>query len=104
MDQAPHPRRRQRELDVLSRPYILASDNQLATITVGQEVPFITRSQLTDQGQIRGLTTAASIWTTAAVGIAAGLGRFALATLAAILAVITLSVLNIAENNHSDNA
>jgi general secretion pathway protein D len=39
------------KLDVLSRPYILASDNQLATITVGQEVPFITRSQLTDTGQ-----------------------------------------------------
>jgi general secretion pathway protein D len=39
------------KLDVLSRPYILASDNQVATITVGQEVPRITRSQLTDQGQ-----------------------------------------------------
>jgi general secretion pathway protein D len=39
------------KLDVLSRPYILASDNQLASITVGQEVPFITRSQLTDSGQ-----------------------------------------------------
>jgi general secretion pathway protein D len=39
------------KLDVLSRPYILASDNQIATITVGQEVPRITRSQLTDQGQ-----------------------------------------------------
>jgi general secretion pathway protein D len=38
------------KLDVLSRPYILASDNQLASITVGQEVPFITRTQLTDQG------------------------------------------------------
>jgi general secretion pathway protein D len=39
------------KLDVLSRPYILASDNQLASITVGQEIPFITRSQLTDSGQ-----------------------------------------------------
>lgn len=38
------------KLDVLSRPYILASDNQLASITVGQEVPFITRTQLTDTG------------------------------------------------------
>jgi type II secretion system protein D len=33
-------------LDVLSRPYILASDNQLASITVGQSVPFITESRL----------------------------------------------------------
>ncbi len=38
------------KLDVLSRPYILASDNQLATITVGQEVPFITNSRITDTG------------------------------------------------------
>jgi general secretion pathway protein D len=39
------------KLDVLSRPYILASDNQIATITVGQEVPFITESRTTDTGQ-----------------------------------------------------
>lgn len=39
------------KLDVLSRPYILASDNQLASITVGQEVPFITNSRITDAGQ-----------------------------------------------------
>ncbi|MCY2931856.1 MAG: type II secretion system secretin GspD [Planctomycetota bacterium] len=38
-------------LDVLSRPYVLTADNQLATIMVGQEVPFITRSQITDNGQ-----------------------------------------------------
>lgn len=40
------------KLDVLSRPYILASDNQLASITVGQEVPFITNTRITDQGQV----------------------------------------------------
>jgi general secretion pathway protein D len=39
------------KLDVLSRPYILASDNQLATITVGQRIPFITNSRVTDEGQ-----------------------------------------------------
>lgn len=39
------------KLDVLSRPYILASDNQLARITVGQEVPFIDNSRITDTGQ-----------------------------------------------------
>ncbi len=39
------------KLDVLSRPYILASDNQLASITVGQEIPFITNSRITDTGQ-----------------------------------------------------
>ncbi len=39
------------KLHVLSRPYILASDNQLASITVGQEVPFVTDSRVTDSGQ-----------------------------------------------------
>lgn len=40
------------ELNVLSRPYILTSNNQTATITVGQEVPFIRNSQVTDQGGV----------------------------------------------------
>jgi len=39
------------KLDVLSRPYILASDNQLASITIGNEVPFITDTRLTETGQ-----------------------------------------------------
>jgi general secretion pathway protein D len=38
------------KLDVLSRPYILASDNQLASINVGQEIPIITNSRITDTG------------------------------------------------------
>jgi len=50
--------------------------------------------KLTDAHQIRGLTTAASIWTTAAVGVTAGLGRFGVAVVAAILAWITLSLLS----------
>ncbi len=38
------------KLDVLSRPYILASDNQLASIIVGQSVPIPINSQITDTG------------------------------------------------------
>ena len=38
-------------LDVLSRPYILTSDNKEANITVGQEVPFIRQSRTTETGQ-----------------------------------------------------
>lgn len=38
------------KLDVLSRPYILASDNQTASVIVGQTVPFITSSRTTDTG------------------------------------------------------
>ena len=39
------------KLDVLSRPYILTSDNQQASIMVGQEVPFITNTRTTETGQ-----------------------------------------------------
>jgi len=39
------------KLDVLSRPYILTSDNQQAAIMVGQEVPFVTNTRTTDTGQ-----------------------------------------------------
>ncbi len=39
------------ELNVLSRPYILTSNNQTATITVGQEVPFIRDTRITETGQ-----------------------------------------------------
>ncbi len=39
------------KLNVLSRPYILASDNQQASITVGNVVPFIRDSRITDLGQ-----------------------------------------------------
>lgn len=47
----------------------------------------------TDGGDVQGLTTAAGIWLTAAVGIAAGLGREASAGLGATLAFLILSTL-----------
>ncbi len=40
------------KLDVLSRPYILASDNQQASISVGQQVPIVTDVRVTDTGQL----------------------------------------------------
>jgi putative Mg2+ transporter-C (MgtC) family protein len=46
-----------------------------------------------DRSDIRGLTTAASIWLTAAIGIAAGMGREATAVLSALFALIILSIL-----------
>ena len=39
------------KLNVLSRPSILARNNEEATITIGQEVPFIRNSRTTDTGQ-----------------------------------------------------
>jgi putative Mg2+ transporter-C (MgtC) family protein len=44
-------------------------------------------------GEISGLTTAAGIWLTAAVGVAAGLGLMATAVLSALLAWVVLSLL-----------
>jgi putative Mg2+ transporter-C (MgtC) family protein len=49
--------------------------------------------KLQEQRAIEGLTTAAGIWITAAVGIAAGLGRLGLAVAGTILAWITLSLI-----------
>jgi putative Mg2+ transporter-C (MgtC) family protein len=48
--------------------------------------------KLTGEGEGRGLTTAAGIWLTAAVGVAAGLGRLGLALMCAILAAIILGI------------
>ena len=42
----------QGKLEVLSRPQILASDNQPANINVGQRVPFVTNSQVSDTGNV----------------------------------------------------
>lgn len=44
-------------------------------------------------GQITGLTTAAGVWLTAAVGVAAGMGREATAVLSALFALVILSLL-----------
>ena len=40
------------KLNILSRPYILTSNNQTATITVGQEVPFATGETVSDVGTV----------------------------------------------------
>jgi putative Mg2+ transporter-C (MgtC) family protein len=45
-----------------------------------------------DKREVEGLTTAAGIWMTAALGVAVGLGRFGLALVATLLAWMTLSL------------
>jgi len=49
--------------------------------------------KLSEKEQIKGLTTAASIWATAAIGITAGMGHEATAVLSAALALVILAVL-----------
>ena len=44
---------------------------------------------------VKGVTTAASVWLTAAIGIAAGMGREATAVLSALFALVILAILRI---------
>lgn len=45
-----------------------------------------------EQNDIRGLTTAASVWMTAAIGVAAGMGREGTAVMSALFGVIILAI------------
>jgi len=47
----------------------------------------------TARNDVRGLTTAASIWLTAALGVAAGMGREATALLSTLFALVILAIL-----------
>lgn len=51
-------------------------------------------------GTVRGLTTAASIWATAAIGLAVGLDRrfWVMASLATVLVFLTLALVHLLEN------
>jgi putative Mg2+ transporter-C (MgtC) family protein len=53
---------------------------------------------LTSQGRVRGLTTAATVWVTAGIGITAGYGYLLLAALVAGPVTITILLLGIAEH------
>jgi putative Mg2+ transporter-C (MgtC) family protein len=48
--------------------------------------------KVSEERDIRGLTTAAGLWLTAAVGVACGLGTIGIAVIAAILALIVLAL------------
>jgi putative Mg2+ transporter-C (MgtC) family protein len=48
--------------------------------------------KLTDEREIYGLTTAAGVWMTAAIGLATGLGRYGLAVMSVVLAWLILAI------------
>jgi putative Mg2+ transporter-C (MgtC) family protein len=54
-------------------------------------------SILRDRGSVHGMTTAATIWVNAAIGMAAGAGEYAMASLATVVTLIVLAVLPPAE-------
>jgi putative Mg2+ transporter-C (MgtC) family protein len=53
--------------------------------------------KLSEERDIRGLTTAAGIWMTAAIGVSVGLGSLGVAGLSTLLAVIILAVVGAVE-------
>lgn len=56
---------------------------------LGSGVIFVSRHE----DRVRGLTTAASVWATAAIGMASGLGHYVLAVTATVLLLFVLRVL-----------
>lgn len=53
-----------------------------------------------DNEGVRGLTTAASLWVVAGIGLAAGCGFYKAAEFTALLALVVLVVLRLAENKY----
>lgn len=53
--------------------------------------------KLSEQREIRGLTTAAGLWMTAAIGVAVGLGSLGVALIGTAVTVIVLSVIGAVE-------
>jgi putative Mg2+ transporter-C (MgtC) family protein len=49
---------------------------------------------LQSRGQVRGLTTAASLWSVAAIGMAAGAGLYGVAVVGTVLMLVILSILD----------
>jgi putative Mg2+ transporter-C (MgtC) family protein len=60
--------------------------------------------KLSDRQEIRGLTTAAGIWMTAAAGLSAGLGRYGLAVLAVLIGWVILAVVPSSSNDDEPKA
>lgn len=50
--------------------------------------------KMDDRGEIRGLTTVATIWVTAAIGMTAGLGQLATAIVATLIVLVVLALLS----------
>jgi len=67
----------------------------------------ILKNQEGDEGHVKGLTTAAGMWMTAAIGVSAGLGKEATALLSTLLALVILGVMprivNLFEKNGQDD-
>jgi putative Mg2+ transporter-C (MgtC) family protein len=87
-------------LDLLSQPHTSLDPTRIASYIVagigflGAGTIFMSR----DRGKVKGLTTAASIWVMAAVGIACGVGLLLEAATTTLLTLIVLVVLSYVES------
>src|ERR1700752_177854 len=62
--------------------------------------------KLSEQREIRGLTTAAGLWMTAAIGVAVGLGALGLAVIGTIVTLLVLALEHVVDsrlNTHKKN-
>ena len=90
------PLRKGRALDGLGRD---ASSAAPALSTIVQGIGFLAAGVIFAQGaRVQGLTTAAGLWVTAAVGVLSGGGFFFLAIVATVVTAIVLSGLKIVED------
>ncbi len=73
----------------------------VSSIVVG--VGFLGTGAIIHAGaEVRGLTTAASIWVVAAVGMASGCGLYLVALLLSLLALVTLTAIKVHESRFVD--
>jgi putative Mg2+ transporter-C (MgtC) family protein len=71
-------------------------DRVVAQVVTG--IGFLGAGAIIRSGEhVHGLTTAATIWMDAAIGIACGIGRFAVAVSSTVLTLIVLAVLGVIE-------
>ncbi|HET6976722.1 MAG TPA: MgtC/SapB family protein [Pyrinomonadaceae bacterium] len=54
--------------------------------------------KLTEQREVKGLTTAAGLWMTGAIGVAAGLGALGLAVIGTVLALLVLGLEHVVDS------
>src|SRR5581483_8238068 len=77
--------------DVLSRPNIVLDPSRIAAQVVSG-IGFLGAGAILLRGEvIRGLTTAASVWAVAAIGLAVGGGLYVAATVATVIILVILA-------------
>lgn len=84
--------------DILGTPNVVLDPSRIAAQIVSG-IGFLGAGLIIFQREeVRGLTTAASIWVVAAIGAAAGAGLFVIAVITAVLALLVLAGLRPVEN------